>query len=285
MTEGRFVLNFTPTGLIPTREMTPHVPITPQEIVSDVSMAAGLGASIIHLHARDPATGEPTHDNEVYAEIIRGIRTAHPALVLCISTSGRAAPDFERRSACLDLDGDAKPDMASLTLSSLNFNRQASLNPPQIIRDLAAKMQQRGIKPELEAFDAGMINYAKYLLRKGILSTPCYFNLILGNIACAQADPLHLGLMIHDLPPDSIWSVGGVGRDQFKVHVMGLASGGGVRVGLEDNVWYDNERTHLATNRELLERVLGVADAMGLAPSPPADVRTMLDLDAPGGTE
>ena len=102
----------------------------------------------------------------------------------------------------LDLDDDAKPDMASLTLSSLNFNKITSVNSPDMIQRLASRMLERGIKPELEVFDFGMINYANYLIRKELIKPPYYFNIILGNIACAQATPLHAGLMLNDLPEE-----------------------------------------------------------------------------------
>jgi 3-keto-5-aminohexanoate cleavage enzyme len=165
-----------------------------------------------------------------------------------------------------------------LTLSSVNFNKQASVNSPQMIQDLARTMLERGIRPELEAFDLGMINYAKYLIHKGLLNPPYYFNLILGNIACAQADMLHLGLMIKELPEGSIWSVGGVGNYQLQINAMALAAGGGVRVGLEDNIWYDRERTRLATNRDLAERIVSIAKAMGREPLSPKEARDLLKL-------
>jgi 3-keto-5-aminohexanoate cleavage enzyme len=278
MTKNKFILNFTPTGLIPTREMTPHVPITPDEIVEQVLDAADLGVSMVHLHAREPEGGEPTYKKEIYADIIRGIRENNRDLILCVSTSGRLHSEFEKRSECLDLDGDLKPDFASLTLSSLNFNKQASINTPQMIQMLAKRMAEKGIRAELEAFDLGMINYAKYLIQKGLLAAPYYFNLILGNIACAQADALHLGLMIRELPEGSIWSVGGVGDCQLSMNIMSILSGGGVRVGLEDNVWYDPERTKLATNRELVERIVSIADPLGYEPYTAAGARVVLGL-------
>jgi len=194
----KFILNFTPTGMIPTKEMTQSVPITPGEIIQDVLEAASLGATMAHLHARDPVTGEPTHKKEVYGHIIKGIREKNKDIILCVSTSGRTCDLFEERSECLDLDGHLKPDFASLTLSSLNFNKVVSVNSPDMIKNLAAKMLSRKIKPELEVFDLGMINYAKYLIRKKLLEPPYYFNIILGNIACAQADMFHLGLMVKD---------------------------------------------------------------------------------------
>lgn len=264
--QRKLIINFTPTGLIPTRKMTPHVPILPEEIIKQVNELAALGVNMVHLHAREQDTGLPSHKKEIYARIIAGIRKRNPDLVLCVSTSGRIFNDFEKRSEVLDLDGDLKPDFGSLTLSSLNFNKQASVNDPEMIKGLARKMLDRGIKPELEAFDLGMINYAHYLIEKGLLTPPYYFNLILGNIACAQANMLNLGLMIKELPPDSFWSVGGIGRFQLPMNVAAITFGGGVRIGLEDNIWFDEERTQLATNRKLVDRVLLIAETLESRP-------------------
>jgi uncharacterized protein (DUF849 family) len=281
MENEKFIFNFTPTGMIPTKEMTPHIPITPDEIINQISEVADLGINMVHLHARDPITGEPTYKKEVYAEIIRGIRNRHRNLILCVSTSGRTFSEFEKRSDCLHLEGELKPDFGSLTLSSLNFNNQASISTPQMIQALAREMLERGIRPELEAFDVGMINYAKYLIEKELIHPPYYFNLILGNIACAQANLLNLGLMINELPVGSIWSVGGVGRFQLPMNAAALVAGGGVRVGLEDNIWFDDERTRLVTNRELVERVLSIAHALGRVPYTGREARELLRV-APG---
>jgi 3-keto-5-aminohexanoate cleavage enzyme len=278
MPERKFILNFTPTGMIPTKKMTPHVPVTPEEIIEDVLQTSNLGVTIVHLHARDPVTGAPTYEKEIYDEIIRGIRAENKDLILCVSTSGRIHNSFEKRSECLELDGESKPDFASLTLSSLNFNKQASINAPDMIINLAQKMMDRGIRPELEVFDLGMINYAKYLIRKGLLVPPYYFNFILGNIACAQADMLHLGLMIKELPEESVWSVGGVGNAQLQMNALSLVAGGGVRIGLEDNIWYDSDRTRLATNRDLVERIILIARNLGRRPFTPKEARAILGL-------
>lgn len=278
MTNNKFILNFTPTGLIPTKEMTPHVPTTAAEIVEQVLDVADLGVNMVHLHAREADTGRPTYKKDVYAEIIQGIRAKNKDLLLGVSTSGREFFKFDNRSECLELDGDLKPDFASLTLSSLNFNRQVSVNSPQMIKDLAEKMMEHNIRPEFEVFDLGMINYAKYLIRKGFFTPPYYFNLILGNIACAQANVLHLGLMIKELPDGSFWSVGAVGDSQLKMNIMAMLSGGGVRVGLEDNIWFDNDRTKLATNRELIERTVSIAQVLGYKPYTPMELRNLLKL-------
>jgi 3-keto-5-aminohexanoate cleavage enzyme len=115
------IINFTPTGMIPTKADNRHVPITPNEIIDDVKQAYDLGISMVHLHARDSQSQQPTYKKEVYAKIVSGIRNFAPDLVICVSTSGRMYNDFEKRSDVLQLKGDIKPDMASLTLSSLNF--------------------------------------------------------------------------------------------------------------------------------------------------------------------
>ena len=277
--DKNFILNFTPTGMIPTREMTPKVPIQVPEIIEQVLEAADLGANMVHIHARDPKDGLPTFEKDIYADIIRGIRAKNKDLVICVSTSGRNFPEFEKRSACLDLTGGLKPDFGSLTLSSLNFNKQASINTPDMIQALARKMLDNGIKPELEVFDLGMINYAHYLIQKGLIKPPYYFNLILGNIACAQANLLSLGLMVKELPPDSIWAVGGIGHFQLKMNAMGIVAGGGVRIGLEDNIFFDNEKTQLASNSDLIKRIIGIAKAMGRAPYPHKEVRKVLGAE------
>ncbi|HQK68439.1 MAG TPA: 3-keto-5-aminohexanoate cleavage protein [Bacteroidales bacterium] len=259
--EQNLIIDFTPTGMIPVKSMNPYVPVRVNEIIEDVREAWKLGITKVHLHARDPLTENPAWKKEVYGEIISGIREFAPGLVICVSLSGRTFHKFEERSDALDLEGPLKPDMGSLTLSSLNFNKIASMNTPDMIRDLAAKMKQLGIVPELEAFDAGMINYAKYLIRKELLTAPYYFNLLLGNIACAQADLLHAGIMIRDLPENSLWSLAGIGEEQLKMNSVSIAIGGGVRVGLEDNIWYDASRTVPARNLDLLKRIHLLAEA------------------------
>jgi len=272
------IVNFAPTGMIPTKEMTPHVPISVEEIVADVRRAVDIGITMVHLHARDAATGESTYKAEVYGEIIRGVRSFSEDLIICVSLSGRSIKEFEKRAEPLQLDGELKPDMASLTLSSLNFNRMASINSPQMIQKLAGEMKRRGILAELEAFDAGMINYAKYLERKGFLEPPHYFNLLLGNIACAQADLLHTGVMIRDLPENSFWSLAGIGNYQWMMNSLAVVSGGGVRVGLEDNIWFDAGRTKLASNCDLLGRIHALAEASGRIVMSPGKLRKLLNL-------
>jgi uncharacterized protein (DUF849 family) len=272
------ILNYAPTGMIPTKAMTPHVPITVQEIVESIHEAVEIGITMVHLHARDGETGEPTYKAEVYRDIIEGIRKFSRDLIITVSLSGRHFNELGKRAEVLQLTGNEKPDMGSLTLSSLNFNRQASVNSPEMIQALAQEMLNRDIMAELEAFDNGMINYAKYLIEKGLLEPPFYFNFILGNIACAQADLLHSGIMLNDLPPHSIWSMGAVGDYQLRMNSIAIAMDGGVRVGLEDNIWYDPARTKLAHNNDLLKRIHILAKANERVVMKPGELRKLLKL-------
>jgi 3-keto-5-aminohexanoate cleavage enzyme len=281
--EMDLIINLAPTGMIPTREMTPHVPLTVEQIVEDVHRAWEIGITMVHLHARDEHTGEPTYRAEVYGRIIEGIRQFTRDLVVCVSLSGRTFQEFEQRAAPLSLDGDCKPDMASLTLSSVNFNRIASVSSPDMIQALASEMKRRGVLAELEAFDVGMINYARYLEGRGLLEPPHYFNLLLGNVACAQADLLHAGVMIRDLPSRSYWSLAGIGDAQLKMNAVAIAAGGGVRVGLEDMIWYDSSRTRLASNTDLVCRIHRLADACERSVMAPAQFRELLNLGPGGG--
>jgi uncharacterized protein (DUF849 family) len=273
------ILDFAPTGMIPTKEMTPYVPVTVQEIAEEVHEAIEIGITMVHLHARDEQTGEPTYKAEVYEKIIAGIRKFSSDLIICVSLSGRSFSEFEKRADPLRLEGGVKPDMGSLALSSVNFNKQASVNDPSMIQALSREMKRRGILAELEAFDSGMINYARYLEGKGLLERPHYFNLILGNIACAQADLLHIGVMLRDLPPNSLWSAGGVGDYQLMMNSIAIAAGGGVRVGIEDNIWYDQSRTKLARNADLIRRIHSLAEVNEREIMKPAELRGLLNLE------
>jgi len=283
MTE-KLIVNFTPTGMIPTKEMTPYVPIEVNEIVDDIHKASEIGITMVHIHARETGSGKPTYKSDVYASIIEKVRKFDKELILCVSLSGRDFSEFEKRAEPLNLEGDLKPDMGSLTLSSVNFNRQASVNSPKMIQDLAGKMKEKGIVAELEAFDSGMINYAHYLSKKGLLDPPFYFNLLLGNIACAQADLLHVGVMVNDLPKQSYWSLAGIGDWQLNMNSLAIAMGGGVRVGIEDNIYFDKKRTMLAKNEDLIKRVHTIAEANERQLMTAGELRKLLKLNPGNGS-
>jgi 3-keto-5-aminohexanoate cleavage enzyme len=274
---GDKILNLAPTGMVPTRKMSSHVPLTIEEIVKDCRQCVDRGVSILHLHARD-SDGAPTYHRDVYARLIGGIRETHPDVVICVSLSGRTFTEFSERSDPLLLEGDLKPDMASLTLSSLNFSQTASVNAPDMVRRLAETMAERGIKPELEVFDLGMVNYAHYLTDRGLLSPPYYFNILLGNVATAQANPAHLAALVSGLPGNSLWCAGGIGDAQLTANTLGMLFGDGVRTGLEDTLWFDPARTRPATNADLVDRMISLARLLGQSFASPQATRQMLAL-------
>lgn len=280
--ENKIVINFTPTGMLPTKKDTPYVPISPEEIIEDVRRAYLLGITMVHLHARDE-NGLPSHRKEIYARIIQGIREFAPELIICVSTSGRILNTLETRSEVLDLEGELKPDMASLTMSSLNFNRSASINDPKMIFDLATIMKDKKILAEIEVFDLGMINYIHYLVKKDLLNGSFYVNFILGNIASAQTDLLHIGSMIKDLPDKTVLSIGGVGNQQLNANALAISMNYGIRIGLEDNIWFDQERTKLATNLELVQRAHHIIKSMNKEVLTSKELREILGLNTQKG--
>lgn len=271
------IVNLAPTGAIANKQQTPYLPITHNEIVEDVAKALDMGIQMAHLHVRDEQ-GKHSADPERYGRLIESIRGLHGGkeLIICVSTSGRHDPSYHNRSRVLELDGNMKPDMASLTLSSMNFMKGASINEPDIIRRLAAKMLKNGIKPELEIFDLGMTNMANVLVKEGLIQGPVYANVLLGNIASAQTSLLHVSSMLASLPSDWIISLAGLGRAQLTANMLGIAITNGVRVGLEDNLWLDNDHKQLATNTDLVARVCRLAKESGRGLQTRAAVRQVL---------
>jgi len=236
--------------MVPTKDMNPNVPVSVQEIVEQTHAAWETGITIAHLHARE-TDGTPTWKSSVYRDIFEGVRKHCPGLIVCGSSSGRSWPEFERRSEVIEL----YPDMCSLTPSSLNFMTQASVNPPDMVQQLAMKMKEFGVIPELEIFDMGMINYAKYLISKKIVEGPYYWNLLFGNIAGLQANLSSISAAINEIPSDHHVVLAGLGQEQLPVTSLAIALGYGVRIGLEDNLWWDQKKRVHADNRSLLQRV------------------------------
>jgi len=263
--------------MVPTKHDNPAVPTTPDEIADDAERCVRAGASIVHLHARDEA-GHPTWRAEVYSEIVRAVREQCPDVIVCVSTSGRLWSELEKRAEVLALEGLAKPELASLTLGSLNFPKQASVNEPATIVALAERMAERGIVPELEVFDLGMVEYAAYLLERDVLRPPLYFNVLLGSLGTLGATPHNLALMTQALPKGSTWAGAGIGRFQFAVNALSIASGGHVRVGLEDNLWLDTAKQRPATNLALVERLVLLGQACEREIATPARARELIGL-------
>jgi uncharacterized protein (DUF849 family) len=279
MKMGKLIINVALTGMVPGKNDNPNVPITPDEIADDCHRCYRAGASVFHLHARDEK-GEPTYRSDLYRDIITKVRNRCPDAVICASTSGRVFKSFEQRSEVLNLDGAARPDMASLTLGSLNFPKQASVNEPEMIKALAKKMNSQGIVPELEVFDMGMLDYAKYLIDRKVLHEPFYFNLLLGSLGTLAATPFNLSTLTTSLPPGAVWAGAGIGRFQFYVNSMAITMGGHVRVGLEDNLFMDSKKQEPATNLKLVERLVRLARSAEREICTPLEAREIIGLPA-----
>jgi uncharacterized protein (DUF849 family) len=266
-----------PTGMVPTKASNPNVPVHPDEIIAEVLEAAEAGVTYVHLHARD-SNGMPTLDADRYGAIIEGIRRHNQDIVICVSLSGRLVSEPEKRILPLNLVGELKPDMASLTLSSLNFIGQASVNAPQTVEYLATEMLRRGVKPELEVFDLGMVNYAKVLIKKGLLQAPYYFNVLLGNIATAQLSTIELGAITALLPEAALWSLAGIGDAQLGATTIAIGLGAGIRIGLEDANWFDRAKTRHASNMALIKRARALMELNQRRPMSSQELRSALRL-------
>jgi uncharacterized protein (DUF849 family) len=271
------VVNVALTGMLGQRERVPHVPVTPEQIVSDAERCFRAGAAVAHLHARDE-TGRPDWRRDAYVELIAGIRARCPGMVICVTTSGRAEPDVERRADVLGLDGDARPDMASLSLGSLNFPSGPSVNAIETIEELARRMRSAGIRPELEIFDLGMAHLMDRLLDRDLIAPPTYANVLLGFPNSAPADARALVSLVDALPASTTWSVGGMGAFQHPANALAVAMGGHVRTGLEDNPFLDHVSREPATNEALVRRAVQLAAAVGRRIATPNEARAMLGL-------
>ncbi|HAS09419.1 MAG TPA: hypothetical protein DCS55_02700 [Acidimicrobiaceae bacterium] len=273
------IVNVALTGIVPMRDRVPHVPVTPEQIAGDAFLCWQAGASIVHLHARDEH-GEPTWRKEVFQEFIPAIRDRCPDLVICVTTSGRKATEFEQRADALRLEGAAKPDMASLTLGSMNFATGPSVNSIEMVERLAKEMTSVGIKPELEVFDSGMAYLAQHLIQRGVLEDPLYVNILLGSVNTAPATAEALVHLVNALPDGSTWAAAGLGGFQLPVNALAVHMGGHVRTGVEDNPYLDYESRSPATNPALVARIGAVASIAGRRLATPAEVRERLGLQA-----
>lgn len=269
----KLIIKLAPTGMIPTKEDTPNVPITPEEIIKDTHEAYKLGASVVHIHARDEQ-GRPTHESRYFKEIFQGIKEKCPDIIICATTSGRVTPQVEHRSEVLDL----YPEMASLTMGSMNFLKHPSVNSFKTIIKLAKIMMDRGICPELEIFEPGFINTAKYLVNKGYLKPPLHFNLLLGSLGSISAGIRDLVFLVDSLPSGSTWSATGIGRFQTQINVAAILMGGHVRVGIEDSIFYSYPKKELATNINLVKRIVTLAKVMDRDIATPTEARKILGL-------
>ncbi|MDQ3619604.1 MAG: 3-keto-5-aminohexanoate cleavage protein [Actinomycetota bacterium] len=260
-----------------TRDKQPNLPITAAEIAADAAECAEAGASIYHLHVRAD-DGTPTMDVEVFRAALDAIRGATELIVQF--TSGGAVTDSEdARIAPLAL----QPDMASLTTGSVNFGDEVFHNPAPLVDRFYARMRSLGIVPEFEIFEPGMIGNAERLLRDHGNDHHRHFDLVLGVPGAMPAWPDAIPFLAAHLPEDASWSATGIGRSYVQVAADAIGLGGHVRTGFED-VLYFEVREIATSNRQLVERVAGMAREAGRPVASVAQAREILGLEAQRGT-
>jgi uncharacterized protein (DUF849 family) len=264
------------TGSLPRKENNPAVPITIDEQVESTEAAFEAGATIAHLHVRrDDQT--PTSDPERFSMLQEKLRKYCPGMIIQFSTGGRSGKGSER-GGMLQL----RPDMASLATGSCNFPAMIYENHPDLIAELAAKMREFGVKPEIEAFDVSMMYQAIRMAEEGVLQRPLHVQFVLGVKNAMPAVRQVLEFQVAELKrlmPDATWTAAGIGRHQLEVNRWSLELGGHCRTGLEDNIRWDKTRL-AASNAELVARVAGLCADFGRPVATPAEARKLLSLPA-----
>lgn len=262
----KLMITIAPTGNVPTKAMTPHVPVTAKQIAEDIAACYEKGARVAHIHARD-VEEKPTTELEIFEDIVKALDATECPIVRQISTGARGGKSGEARAASLVLN----PDSASLATGSSNFPTSVNANDPELIEYMAKMMLAKNIKPEIEVFDVAMIENALALQKKGLLKGPLLFNLVLGVKGSLPATPKNLFFLVDSLPSDAVWSVSAIGQKHVELSTIAIALGGHVRVGIEDNVYF--EKGVLATNEMLVERIAGIAKAVSRKLASVEDVR------------
>ncbi len=266
------IITVAPVGAELTLRDTPHLPHTPQLLGETASRCREAGASIIHVHCRTD-DGDNTQEVVRFGAALEAIRVAGD-LIVQFTTGGAIGMTPEQRAAPLLL----RPEMATLTCGTVNFGDDIFENSFPVMRAILGEMKKHGVKPELEIFDAGHISNAKRLVEEGHLAFPQHFDFVLGVKGALDASVEHLVDLVRELPEGCTWSVAGIGRMQLPLAAVAVAMGGHVRVGLEDNIYY--ERGRLATNEELVARVARIAAELGRPVASPTAAREILGLPA-----
>ena len=276
---NKTIITVATTGAWPKKADNPHVPMTPAEIAEDVYACWRAGAAVAHLHMRD-GEGNGTMDVNQFRATVEHLRARHPDcdIVLNMTTSGDLnATDATRQAHLKEL----RPEMASFDCGSMNWlNSGLFLNHPKFLEELGGHMQEWGVKPEIEAFDPGMIANAAYYLKKGVLKAPLHFQFCMG---CANGIPgtlknlLFMKETMESLCPGSTWSCFGVGHSAMEILYGAVALGGHVRVGMEDNVFY-SKGVLAESNAQLVERAVRVVREYGREPATPAEARAILGV-------
>ena len=267
----KLIITVAVTGAEVTKEQQPNLPITPDEIAEEVYRCWQAGASIAHIHARLP-NGTPTQSKEVYAEIKRKIQEKCD-IIIQFSTGGAVWHTPEERIRCLD----AMPEMATLSAGSCNFGNDVFMNSPAFMELLAKTMKEKGIKPEIEIFEPGMIENALRLVKKGLLELPLHFDFVLGVPGAMTGTIEDLLFLVKKIPEGCTWSVAGIGRYELPLAVHAIVMGGHVRVGFEDNIYY--RKGELAkSNAQLVERIVRIAREVDREIATPDEARRILGI-------
>lgn len=256
-----------------TKEHNPAVPYTVSEIAREAKSAADAGAAIIHLHVRDD-DGTPTQSKERFAQCIAAIREYCPDTIIQVTTGGATWMTADERLAPVELS----PEMATLDCGTCNFGDDDMIvNSIRTIREFAKRMDEFGVKPEIEVFEKGMVDTALELCSKGVLKSPAHFNFVLGVKGAMNGDARNLTFLADTLPSGFTYTVSGIGRHEMPLAAAAIAMGGHVRVGFEDNVYI--EKGVLArSNGELVEKVARMAGELGRQIASPAEARRILNL-------
>ncbi|WP_322501575.1 3-keto-5-aminohexanoate cleavage protein [Streptomyces rochei] len=280
------------TGAGDTVRKSPHVPVTPEQIARNAVEAAAAGAAVVHIHVRDPETGEPSRDPKLYREVVERVKETGTDVVINLTAGmgGDLVIDPDDPLTHLpgtDLVGglerlphveDLLPDICTLDCGSLNFGDGSNLyvSTPDMLRAGARRIQELGVRPELEIFDTGHLWFAKQLLAEGLLDDPTVFQLCLGIPWGAPADPGVLQSMVNMLPNGARWASFALGRMQMPWVAQSILLGGHVRVGLEDNLYLG--KGNKATNAQLVERAVTITESIGARVATPDEARATLGL-------
>lgn len=266
----KLIITIAPNGESRTKQDNPNIPITVDEVINDAYACYQAGASLVHLHGRDPVTQAISFAPDYYCRIVEGIRKKCD-MVINISTGGTTEDPYERLQ-CLA----AKPDLCSLSGGSTNFTGKAFVNHPDVIMNFAKIMYEHHVKPNIECFDLSHITWAKRIASSGYYMGNLSVDILMnepGNIPYTPRDLLHY---VESLPEGTVWNTVGGGEAQLPMAVMAIMLGGHVRVGIEDNNEYVPGQ--LATNVQLVERVVRIAKELGREIATPAEARQILGL-------
>jgi len=260
--KDKVIITVAPTGSIPSRKDTPYLPITAEEVAEETRRSYDAGASVVHLHARNPETGEPTSDIGVFRAYLNAVSQRCP-IITQITTGGGATTLGLGPEARLKVVEELKPDSASLNAGSMNFGRKLFPNPPEVMELFARRMKELKVKPEFEIYDVGMINNViQLLIKPGLAEPPFRFSFVMGVLGGIQPSLRNLAILIQDLPENSTFQVIGIGRHQLSLGAAGISAGGGLRVGFEDNIYL--KRGVLAkSNAELVSAAVKIIEGMG----------------------